>query len=46
LYQRRRHTEPLDAIENSGEQLTRHRYLGQLKRYVLGVPNHLGSDLD
>lgn len=32
LYQRWRHTEPLDAIENHREQLTRHRNLGQLKR--------------
>ncbi|MCK4342991.1 MAG: hypothetical protein KAY37_14855 [Phycisphaerae bacterium] len=38
LHQWRRHTEPLDAIEDRSEQLTRYGHLGHLKRYVLGVP--------
>ena len=46
MQQRRRHTEPLNTIQDRGEQLPRHRNFGRLKRHLLGVPNHLSSDLD
>ena len=37
--------EPLDTVEDRCEQVARHRYLGQLERYVLRVPRYLGPDL-
>lgn len=40
LPQRRWHTEPLDARQDRGEQLTRHRNFGHLERHVLRMPNH------
>ena len=45
-HQRRRHAEPLDAIQDRCEQLMRHRDFGHLKGHVLGVPHHVGPDLD
>ena len=45
-HQRRRYAELLDLFQNRDEQLTRHRHLGHLKSDVLGMPNHLCSDLD
>lgn len=37
LLQRRWHAEPLDSLQNPGEQLTQHRNLGHLERDILGV---------
>jgi len=34
LRQRQRHTQPLNPLQNPGEQLTRHRHLGQLEDRV------------
>ncbi len=45
-HQLRRHTEALDALQDRCEQLARHRHFGHLKRHVLGVTNHFGSDVD
>ena len=42
VHQRRRHTEALDANQDRGEQLARHRHFGHLERHVLRMPNHFG----
>ncbi len=42
LHQRRRNSEPLDALQDRGEQLARHRQFGHLERHVLRMPNHFG----
>ena len=46
LHQRRRHTEPLDAVSNRCGQLAWHRHVGDLERHVLRMPNHFGPYLD
>ncbi len=43
---RRRQREPFNTVEDRGEQVPRHRHLGQLKEHVLRVPRYLRSDLD
>jgi hypothetical protein len=41
-----RQRESFNAVEDRGEQVPRHRHLGQLKCDVFRVPSDLGSDLD
>ncbi len=46
LQQPRRYTKPLNPLNDCRKQLTRHSHLRHLKSHVLGMPDHLGSDLD
>lgn len=46
LYDRRRHAEPLDAIEDRRVQLSGRGHLGHLEDHVARVGDHLRSDLD
>jgi len=45
LAQRWRQRQSFNAVEDRGEQVSRHRHFGQLKEHVLRVPRHLGPDL-
>jgi len=42
----RRQCQPRNAVEDASKQVPRHRHLSQLEHDILGVPRHLGSDLD
>ena len=42
----RRDRQPRNAVEDRGEQVSRHRHLGQLKRHILRVPRDLGPDFN
>ena len=43
---RRRQREPLDAVEDRCEQVSRDSHFGELERHVFRVPRHLGPDLN
>ena len=42
----RRRRQPRNAVEDRGEQVSRHGHFSQLKRHILRVPSDLSSDLD
>jgi len=42
----RRHPQPGDQSEDSGEHLPRHRDLGHLERDAVAMADNLGADLD
>ncbi len=46
LHQRRRHPEPLDALKDRCEQLTRHRHFRHLEHHLPSVADYLRTDLD
>jgi hypothetical protein len=38
--------QPIDPVQDLGEQGARHRYLGQLEHHVAPMPHDPGADLD
>ena len=43
---RRRQRQPLDAVEDRCEQVSRDSHFGELERHVFRVPRHLGPGLN